>query len=92
MQSLALDFEKNLGPKLQWYLKLKSWWTTNYVSITHYSTYQLLLNEELQQQFKFLFYVVFVLYSPVDVAGMQTTCFLEHSIYSMYTPIHKYSM
>uniref|UniRef100_A0A673JEF2 carnitine O-palmitoyltransferase n=1 Tax=Sinocyclocheilus rhinocerous TaxID=307959 RepID=A0A673JEF2_9TELE len=32
MQSLALDFEKNLGPKLQWYLKLKSWWATNYVS------------------------------------------------------------
>lgn len=61
MQSLALDFEKNLGPKLQWYLKLKSWWATNYVSITHCSTYQLLLNEELQQQFKFLHYVV-VLY------------------------------
>uniref|UniRef100_A0A672MIL4 carnitine O-palmitoyltransferase n=1 Tax=Sinocyclocheilus grahami TaxID=75366 RepID=A0A672MIL4_SINGR len=32
MQSLALGFEKNLGPKLQWYLKLKSWWATNYVS------------------------------------------------------------
>uniref|UniRef100_A0A671PYV7 carnitine O-palmitoyltransferase n=1 Tax=Sinocyclocheilus anshuiensis TaxID=1608454 RepID=A0A671PYV7_9TELE len=32
MQSLALDFEKNLGPKLQWYLKLKSWWASNYVS------------------------------------------------------------
>ncbi|XP_030621951.1 carnitine palmitoyltransferase 1Aa (liver) [Chanos chanos] len=32
MESLALDFEKNLGPKLQWYLKLKSWWATNYVS------------------------------------------------------------
>ncbi|TRZ00849.1 hypothetical protein DNTS_014118, partial [Danionella cerebrum] len=30
MQGLALDFQKNLGPKLQWYLKLKSWWATNY--------------------------------------------------------------
>uniref|UniRef100_A0AAR2JS45 carnitine O-palmitoyltransferase n=1 Tax=Pygocentrus nattereri TaxID=42514 RepID=A0AAR2JS45_PYGNA len=32
MEGLAKDFEKNLGPKLQWYLKLKSWWTSNYVS------------------------------------------------------------
>nr|XP_055064873.1 carnitine palmitoyltransferase 1Aa (liver) [Misgurnus anguillicaudatus] len=32
MESLALDFQKNLGPKLQWYLKLKYWWATNYVS------------------------------------------------------------
>lgn len=32
MEGLAKDFEKNLGPKLQWYLKLKSWWATNYVS------------------------------------------------------------
>ncbi|XP_065148305.1 carnitine O-palmitoyltransferase 1, liver isoform isoform X1 [Paramisgurnus dabryanus] len=32
MESLAKDFEKNLGPKLQWYLKLKSWWASNYVS------------------------------------------------------------
>ena len=26
MKGLAEDFEKNLGPRLQWYLKLKSWW------------------------------------------------------------------
>ncbi|KAJ8249095.1 hypothetical protein GJAV_G00231120 [Gymnothorax javanicus] len=32
MEGLAMDFEKTLGPKLQWYLKLKSWWATNYVS------------------------------------------------------------
>lgn len=32
MTALAKDFEKNLGPKLQWYLKLKSWWASNYVS------------------------------------------------------------
>ncbi|XP_032813916.1 carnitine O-palmitoyltransferase 1, liver isoform-like [Petromyzon marinus] len=32
MEGLARDFEKNLGPKLQWYLKLKSWWASNYVS------------------------------------------------------------
>lgn len=32
MEGLAKDFEKNLGPRLQWYLKLKSWWTSNYVS------------------------------------------------------------
>ncbi|XP_019957720.1 carnitine O-palmitoyltransferase 1, liver isoform isoform X1 [Paralichthys olivaceus] len=32
MNGLAQDFEKNLGPRLQWYLKLKSWWTSNYVS------------------------------------------------------------
>uniref|UniRef100_A0A9J8C4D3 Carnitine palmitoyltransferase 1Ab (liver) n=2 Tax=Cyprinus carpio TaxID=7962 RepID=A0A9J8C4D3_CYPCA len=32
MEGLAKDFEKNLGPKLQWYLKLKSWWASNYVS------------------------------------------------------------
>ncbi|KPP61556.1 carnitine O-palmitoyltransferase 1, liver-like [Scleropages formosus] len=32
MEGLAKDFEKNLGPRLQWYLKLKSWWASNYVS------------------------------------------------------------
>ncbi|KFO28312.1 Carnitine O-palmitoyltransferase 1, liver isoform [Fukomys damarensis] len=32
MTELAQDFAVNLGPKLQWYLKLKSWWATNYVS------------------------------------------------------------
>uniref|UniRef100_A0A674MGU4 carnitine O-palmitoyltransferase n=1 Tax=Takifugu rubripes TaxID=31033 RepID=A0A674MGU4_TAKRU len=32
MTALAKDFEKNLGPRLQWYLKLKSWWASNYVS------------------------------------------------------------
>ncbi|XP_030057166.1 LOW QUALITY PROTEIN: carnitine O-palmitoyltransferase 1, liver isoform [Microcaecilia unicolor] len=32
MEALAKDFNINLGPKLQWYLKLKSWWATNYVS------------------------------------------------------------
>ncbi|XP_057691806.1 carnitine O-palmitoyltransferase 1, liver isoform isoform X1 [Corythoichthys intestinalis] len=32
MRGLAKDFESNLGPRLQWYLKLKSWWASNYVS------------------------------------------------------------
>ncbi|XP_068922633.1 carnitine O-palmitoyltransferase 1, liver isoform [Petaurus breviceps papuanus] len=32
MKALAEDFSINLGPRLQWYLKLKSWWATNYVS------------------------------------------------------------
>uniref|UniRef100_A0A670XS84 carnitine O-palmitoyltransferase n=1 Tax=Pseudonaja textilis TaxID=8673 RepID=A0A670XS84_PSETE len=32
MEGLGKDFAVNLGPKLQWYLKLKSWWATNYVS------------------------------------------------------------
>ncbi|KAM4617272.1 carnitine O-palmitoyltransferase 1, liver isoform 2-T2 [Discoglossus pictus] len=32
MEGLAKDFAINLGPRLQWYLKLKSWWATNYVS------------------------------------------------------------
>ncbi|XP_077177401.1 carnitine O-palmitoyltransferase 1, liver isoform isoform X1 [Paroedura picta] len=32
MEDLGKDFAVNLGPKLQWYLKLKSWWATNYVS------------------------------------------------------------
>ncbi|XP_043083658.1 carnitine O-palmitoyltransferase 1, liver isoform isoform X1 [Puntigrus tetrazona] len=32
MEGLAKEFEKNLGPRLQWYLKLKSWWASNYVS------------------------------------------------------------
>uniref|UniRef100_A0A8C2U6S5 carnitine O-palmitoyltransferase n=1 Tax=Coturnix japonica TaxID=93934 RepID=A0A8C2U6S5_COTJA len=32
MDGLAKDFAFNLGPRLQWYLKLKSWWATNYVS------------------------------------------------------------
>lgn len=31
MEDLALDFQKTLAPKLQWYLKLKSLWATNYV-------------------------------------------------------------
>ncbi|XP_068710721.1 carnitine O-palmitoyltransferase 1, liver isoform-like [Montipora capricornis] len=30
MEVLAKDFEKNLGPKLQFILKLKSWWAPNY--------------------------------------------------------------
>ncbi|XP_062993403.1 palmitoyl thioesterase CPT1C isoform X2 [Elgaria multicarinata webbii] len=32
MAGLARDFEQTLGPRLQWYLKLKSWWASNYVS------------------------------------------------------------
>ncbi|XP_069461399.1 carnitine O-palmitoyltransferase 1, liver isoform-like isoform X2 [Ambystoma mexicanum] len=32
MAALASDFEVNLAPRLQWYLKLKSWWAANYVS------------------------------------------------------------
>uniref|UniRef100_A0A8C8VIR6 carnitine O-palmitoyltransferase n=1 Tax=Pelusios castaneus TaxID=367368 RepID=A0A8C8VIR6_9SAUR len=32
MAALARDFERSLGPRLQWYLTLKSWWAANYVS------------------------------------------------------------
>ncbi|XP_063156976.1 palmitoyl thioesterase CPT1C isoform X1 [Candoia aspera] len=32
MTGLVRDFERTLGPHLQWYLTLKSWWATNYVS------------------------------------------------------------
>lgn len=39
MEGLAKDFEKNLGPRLQWYVKLKSWWTSNYVSIRNSSPF-----------------------------------------------------
>lgn len=39
MTALAEDFAVNLGPKLQWYLKLKSWWATNYVSISAHKSF-----------------------------------------------------
>lgn len=32
MENLAKEFETTIGSKLQRYLKLKSWWSTNYVS------------------------------------------------------------
>lgn len=32
MERLANEFENSIGKKLQWYLILKSWWSTNYVS------------------------------------------------------------
>ncbi|XP_014093291.2 carnitine O-palmitoyltransferase 1, liver isoform isoform X2 [Bactrocera oleae] len=32
MEGLAKEFESTIGKKLQWYLTLKSWWATNYVS------------------------------------------------------------
>lgn len=32
MQDLAKDFERTIAPKLQRYLMLKSWWSSNYVS------------------------------------------------------------
>lgn len=32
MENLAKEFEDGIGLKLQRYLKLKSWWSTNYVS------------------------------------------------------------
>ncbi|XP_034271244.1 carnitine O-palmitoyltransferase 1, brain isoform isoform X2 [Pantherophis guttatus] len=32
MTGLVRDFERTLGPHLQWYLTLKSWWAPNYVS------------------------------------------------------------
>ncbi|NP_001427294.1 carnitine O-palmitoyltransferase 1, liver isoform isoform 6 [Homo sapiens] len=33
MTALAQDFAVGLGPRLQWYLKLKSWWATNYIRL-----------------------------------------------------------
>ncbi|VEN55359.1 unnamed protein product [Callosobruchus maculatus] len=32
MEKLADEFQNGIGKKLQWYLVLKSWWATNYVS------------------------------------------------------------
>ncbi|KAJ6651521.1 hypothetical protein lerEdw1_020856 [Lerista edwardsae] len=32
METLALDFQEQIAPRLQKYLILKSWWATNYVS------------------------------------------------------------
>lgn len=32
---LAAEFESSLGNRLQWYLKLKALWVTNYVSNIH---------------------------------------------------------
>ncbi|KAM7341695.1 carnitine O-palmitoyltransferase whd isoform 1-T3 [Cochliomyia hominivorax] len=32
MEGLAKEFENTIAKKLQWYLILKSWWSTNYVS------------------------------------------------------------
>lgn len=32
MENLAKEFESTIGSKLQRYLTLKSWWSTNYVS------------------------------------------------------------
>uniref|UniRef100_A0A674HAM9 Carnitine O-palmitoyltransferase 1, muscle isoform n=1 Tax=Taeniopygia guttata TaxID=59729 RepID=A0A674HAM9_TAEGU len=34
MAALAKDFQENTAPRLQRYLRLKSWWTTNYVTTT----------------------------------------------------------
>jgi len=33
MERLVKEFETGIGPKLQRYLVLKSWWATNYVSL-----------------------------------------------------------
>lgn len=41
MKELTKDFEKNLGPRLQWYLKLKSWWASNYVSQKEFLSFSL---------------------------------------------------
>lgn len=32
MENLVAEFKSGIGPRLQWYLVLKSWWATNYVS------------------------------------------------------------
>ena len=32
MENLVMEFKNGIGKKLQWYLFLKSWWATNYVS------------------------------------------------------------
>lgn len=32
IEKMANEFENTIGKKLQWYLVLKSWWATNYVS------------------------------------------------------------
>ena len=32
MKKLSEEFENTIGPKLQLYLNVKSWWASNYVS------------------------------------------------------------
>ena len=34
MEKLVREFESGIGRKLQRYLFIKSWWATNYVSVT----------------------------------------------------------
>lgn len=35
MTNLAKEFENSLGNRLQWYLKLKAMWASNYVSASN---------------------------------------------------------
>jgi len=37
MERLVKEFETGVGPRLQKYLVLKSWWATNYVSLCYSS-------------------------------------------------------
>lgn len=52
---LAVEFESSLGNRLQWYLKLKALWATNYVSgppsysPAYTSCMALMLNTQLAQ-------------------------------------------
>lgn len=38
MEALAKEFKEKTAPRLQKYLILKSWWTTNYVSSLSFSS------------------------------------------------------
>jgi len=40
MERLVKEFETKVGPRLQKYLVLKSWWATNYVSLYYADLYK----------------------------------------------------
>ena len=47
IERLVKEFEGGIGPKLQRYLLLKSWWATNYVSIRSFcQTLELPINKQ----------------------------------------------
>lgn len=53
MNQLAAEFESSLGNRLQWYLKLKALWASNYVSgQAHHLSYMSNFNVKRQSSLK----------------------------------------
>lgn len=59
MKALTKDFEENLGPRLQWYLKLKSWWSSNYVKSKKKFQNKNFCQTEHQSDNSLLFFFIF---------------------------------